>query len=641
MKLCVVIVNYNVKYFIEQTLRSVFESRVNFDFEVYVVDNASHDGSQDMIKAKFPKVNLIESEENLGFSKGNNLALRKTSAEYRLLLNPDTILAEDTLQTCVDYMDNHDDVGGLGVRMIDGGGQFLPESKRGLPTPFVAFCKAFGLSRLFPKSPTFNRYHLGHIDEFETSEVDVLSGAFMLMRGKVLDKIGLLDEDFFMYGEDIDLSYRIQKAGYKNVYLPSTTIVHFKGESTKRGSLNYVRVFYKAMIIFARKHFVGSGAVWLLILYRIAVLLRAVFSLVSRAFSFILPVLLDALVIMVGLRLMTILWANIYFQDPDYYSSVPLLWHHSSYTVFWLVTLFLAGAYDKYYSLSKLWKSLTWGTLFLLIVFSLMPSAWRPSRAVLLLGSVWTLAMLSLIRYILGHVKGKYEKGKRLAIIGSPGEIGRAEQLMKDNRFIYDKAFYITPTGEMNHHYVGTLEDLGDVVDSYLIDDVIFCSKDVDHSEVIRWMTRFSDSKTVRIIPEESMGMIASRFKNKQGELYAIDANMNLGQQEKRRQKRVLDLLLVPIVLIFSPFLYLLRGGTNWFGAALGVLFGKYTWVGMNGIAGLDLYLPELREGIVDVAEGAPEDMEVRKRIYTLYARDYNIWLDLDGLRRYLMDGNG
>ena len=641
MKLCVVIVNYNVKYFIEQTLRSVFESRVNFDFEVYVVDNSSQDGSQEMIKSKFPQVSLIESQENLGFSKGNNLALRKTKAEYRLLLNPDTILAEDTLQVCVDYMDKNGEVGGLGVRMIDGGGRFLPESKRGLPTPFVAFCKAFGLSRLFPHSPTFNRYHLGHVGEFETSEVDVLSGAFMLMRGSVLDEVGLLDEDFFMYGEDIDLSYRIQKAGYKNVYLPTTTIVHFKGESTKRGSLNYVRVFYKAMIIFAQKHFMGSGAFWLLILYRIAVMLRAVFSLASRALSFILPIFLDAIIIMVGLRLMTIVWANVYFQDPDYYSSVPLIWHHSGYTVFWLVTMFLAGAYDKYYSLSKLWKSLIWGTLILLIAFSLMPSTWRPSRAVLLLGSVWTLAMLSGIRYLLGRLRGKYAKGKRLAIIGSLAEIERAEKLMRDNRFVFEKAFHITPQGELTNDYVGTLDDLGDVVDSYLIDDVIFCSKDVDHSEVIKWMTRFSDSKTVRIIPEESMGMIASRFKNKQGELYAIDANMNLGQQEKRRQKRVLDLILVPVVILLSPVLYVIKGGVNWINAAVGVLMGNLTWVGMDQLEGLDLYLPEITPGVIDVAGGGREDPGVRKKIYTLYARDYSIWLDLDRMRRFIMERNG
>ena len=218
MKLSVIIVNYNVKYFLKQCLESVFDSTSMEETEVYVVDNDSKDGSIEMIQQSFPQVKLIANKKNVGFSTANNQAIKVSSGEYVLLLNPDTLVKTTTFEKVIDFMDKTPDAGGLGVKMIDGNGNFLPESKRGLPTPDVAFYKIFGLSAIFPKSKTFGQYHLGHLDKNETHKIDILAGAFMLMRKSVLNKIGLLDETFFMYGEDIDLSYRILKGGYKNYY---------------------------------------------------------------------------------------------------------------------------------------------------------------------------------------------------------------------------------------------------------------------------------------------------------------------------------------------------------------------------------------------------------------------------------------
>ena len=243
MKLSVIIVNYNVKYFLEQCLLSALKAAERVSTEIFVVDNNSVDGSVEMVQQKFPSVKVIANTKNTGFSKANNQGIRESKGEYVLLLNPDTVVEEDTFEKVVSFMDQHSDAGGLGVKMLDGTGRFLPESKRGLPTYDVAFYKIFGLSKLFPRSKTFGKYHLGYLDENKTHEVDVLAGAFMLLRKSVLDKIGLLDEDYFMYGEDIDLSYRITKAGYKNYYFPETRIIHYKGESTKRTSVNYVLVF--------------------------------------------------------------------------------------------------------------------------------------------------------------------------------------------------------------------------------------------------------------------------------------------------------------------------------------------------------------------------------------------------------------
>jgi len=252
LKLSVVIVNYNVEYFLEQCLASALSATKNVDAEIFMVDNASVDGSVNMVKERFPTIKVIANKDNVGFSKANNQAMRIASGKYILLLNPDTVLEEDTLVKCIEFMDSTKNAGGLGVKMVDGKGNFLPESKRGLPTPETAFYKMTGLNKFFPKSKKINRYYLGHLDKESTCEIEILSGAFMFMRKEVLDKIGLLDEDFFMYGEDIDLSYRIILGGYKNYYLPETSIIHYKGESTKKGSLNYVFVFYNAMVIFAK-----------------------------------------------------------------------------------------------------------------------------------------------------------------------------------------------------------------------------------------------------------------------------------------------------------------------------------------------------------------------------------------------------
>lgn len=226
----------------------------NLDSEIIVVDNASGDDSMSYLPSRFPDVRFIANAQNTGFAKANNLAISLSKGEYILLLNPDTVLGEEVLDDAIAFMDKTPDAGALGVKMLDGQGNFLPESKRGFPSPWTSFCKVTGLSYMLPKSKIFGRYHVKYLSENETHRIEVLSGAFMLLRRTAIEKSGLLDEDFFMYGEDIDLSYRITKSGYYNYYLP-LRIIHYKGESTKKGSLKYVRIFYDAMHIFVQKHY--------------------------------------------------------------------------------------------------------------------------------------------------------------------------------------------------------------------------------------------------------------------------------------------------------------------------------------------------------------------------------------------------
>lgn len=260
MVLSVIIVNYNVKYFLEQCLFSVFRAGKNLPVEVIVVDNNSTDGSAGYIQAAFPQVRYHVSKENLGFAKACNYGLQLSLGSYVLFLNPDTILPEDSLEKCIRFLDSHPNAGALGVRMLDGSGNFLKESKRGIPTLRNSFFKLSGVSSLFPHSAFFSGYYMAHLNEHCTNPINIISGAFMMMRKEVPDKTGSFDERFFMYGEDIDLSYRIQKAGFVNYYFPEVSIIHFKGESTQKYSYQYVHTFYNAMIIFVKKHYKGSTA---------------------------------------------------------------------------------------------------------------------------------------------------------------------------------------------------------------------------------------------------------------------------------------------------------------------------------------------------------------------------------------------
>lgn len=254
VKLSIVIVSYNVKYYLEQCLESVVRSACGINTEVIVVDNNSSDGSVEYLTPRFRDVLFIQNKDNVGFARANNQGIRISKGEYVMLLNPDTILGENVLCDCVKFMDEHPQAGATGVRMLRTDGSFALESRRGIPTPFTSFCKMVGLTSRFPKSPTFGKYYMQYLDENLPNQIEILSGACMFLRRSVLDKCGLFDETFFMYGEDIDLSYRMLMTGHNNYYLP-VSIMHYKGESTNKSSFKYVTTFYKAMLIFFEKHY--------------------------------------------------------------------------------------------------------------------------------------------------------------------------------------------------------------------------------------------------------------------------------------------------------------------------------------------------------------------------------------------------
>lgn len=636
MDLSIIIVNYNVRYFLEQALLSVERATVDLEAEVWVVDNNSADTSVAMVRERFPWVRLIANPGNPGFSVANNQAIRESTGKYVLLLNPDTVVEEDTFHRCFDFMEAHPDAGGLGVKMIDGQGSFLPESKRGLPTPWVAFTKAFGLARLFPRSRRFNHYHLGYLDQNETHEVEILAGAYMWMRRKALDEVGLLDEDFFMYGEDIDLSYRLIKGGYKNYYLPTTSIIHYKGESTKRGSLNYVRVFYQAMIIFARKHFVGSQARLLTGLMQLAIYVRAALTVVANLWRALRYPLLDATGIYLGLLLLKSLWAEYHFSDPAYFPDHINYLHFPAYTLLWTGSVFLGGGYDRPFEFGRLLRSLGIGTLLLFAIYGLLPEDLRPSRALLLLGAAWAGTWAMLVRVLahllqFGHLRVAADADQRLLIVGSASETERTLSLLQRAGVQRNYLGRITPPAEAGGaDAVGQADQLTELTAIYRADELIFCSADLTLEAIQRWMSQLGPALQYRILPEASSSIIGSHRSDQRGTLYTIDVNLRIAEARLRRAKWLFDKALSLVLLLLTPLLI-------WFAVrkfaylqdCLRVLAGRNHWVGYALPDEKLDSLPGLKPGIYSPVSGLKvTDQVTRHQVNFLYARDYSVGED-------------
>ena len=642
MKLSIVIVNYNVEYFLDQCLNSVFKAMKNIDGEVFVVDNDSIDGSNEMVRKKYPDVKLIANKKNVGFSVANNQAIRISEGEYVLLLNPDTVVEHDTFEKCINFMDKNPDAGGLGVKMLDGSGKFLPESKRGLPTPSTAFYKMFGLSSLFPRSKRFAKYHLGHLDDNSIHKIEILPGAFMLLRKEALDKTGLLDEEFFMYGEDIDLSYRIIKAGYENYYYPETRIIHYKGESTKKGSVNYVLVFYNAMVIFARKHFTKKNVKIFTSLINIAIYFRATIALINRLWSALLLPLLDFIALFAGTLLIKEVWrrTQIYTDGGDFppeliYFVIP------TYVITWLLSVYVSGGYDRPVKIRKSIVGLIGGTILILVLYALLPESLRYSRALIILGTIWGIIFLPLIRLALNKLNiGNIQIGvnihKRFIVIGEEDEAHRVELLLQKSYIVPEFVGLVSPEEEISTktNFIGAISQVVDIIRIYDIDEVIFCSKSISHQRIIDKMTDWQVAKVdYKIAPEDSLSIIGSNSIHNRGDLYTVNINA-VDNIENRRNKRLLDIIVSLVLIALSPIaIFLMKKPFGFISNIFRVIFGTRSWVGYYPIEKQLMQLPKIRRGVlnpVDSVKFNNSDLDTIEQLNLLYARDYNTWKDLN-----------
>ncbi len=603
-----------------------------------MVDNNSVDGSIALIRDKFPQVKLIANTTNTGFSVANNQGIKIATGKYILLLNPDTVVQEDTFEKTLAFMEAHPEAGGLGIKMLDGKGNFLPESKRGLPTPAVAFYKIFGLAKLFPGSKKFGQYHLTFLDKNKNHQVDILSGAFMLMRKEALDKVGLLDETFFMYGEDIDLSYRITQGGYKNYYFADSSIIHYKGESTKKSSVNYVIVFYKAMAIFAQKHFSQKHARAFSFLIHLAIYLRATAAIGARFIKQWFFPAIDFTLILMGLYFCKTIYEHNFKLMPNFYSRETLNFFFPIYTLVWMFFVYLSGGYDVPLRLTKVVRGVLAGTAFILIVYSLLPEYYRFSRALILIGSAYTLTIYLLTRLMYHALKikkfkiGGYKTNARIAIIGSEIEFNRVNNLLKNTNIKSEFIGFISNenNGIKNQSYIGHFHQINEAIDVHELNEIIFCARDISSQEIIdKMITLVTKGVEFKIAPPESLSIIGSNSIDTAGDLYVIDVN-NVGRPENRRKKRLLDLVVSGIALLFFWILvWFQKNKLNFISNAFKVLFGIYSWVGYGKNPRKDL--PAIRPSVLTPADilGVEASDERINKAFLNYSKDYRIENDL------------
>lgn len=492
----VVIVNYNVCEFLVQAIRSVQQASRNLVTEIWVVDNNSIDDSVATVRRDFPDVHVIANRENAGFGTANNQAIQQSTGEFVFILNPDTIVQEDTLDRMVAFMRSHPDCGALGCQILNPDGSFAPESRRAFPTPEIAFWRMTGLGRLFPKSRRFGGYNMTYLPVDKANEVDALSGSCMLTRREALigpRGAGLFDEDFFMYGEDLDLCFRIQQAGWSIWYTPDTQIIHYKGESTKKGEIRYVRLFYGAMLLFIEKHLQEQHSTFLASLLRLAIMFRAFLTLLGNVFRRILPPALDLAGIFGATALMGVLR---YAQTGGTFTTVFLATVAPAFAILSVLGIAVGGGYRRArrFPLLPVITGLLAGFL-MVAALSFFVHQIAFSRFALLTSLPLSALVLSAWRFVFAR---KRLAGRSAILVGSPAEADRLRRLMASNprpEFLL-KGFVAdlegaTPASTLPH--IGRPSGLRDLVRIRGFDDIVFAARDVSNQDIMEHMKSLQD----------------------------------------------------------------------------------------------------------------------------------------------------
>lgn len=607
MLLSVIIVNYNVKHFLEQCLYSVQKACAGIDAEIIVTDNNSSDGSRGFLEPVFPAVNFIWNSENLGFARANNQALAQAKGEFVLFLNPDTILPEDCISKCLEFFRSNSSAGALGVRMVDGSGKFLKESKRAFPSPLTSLFKLSGLAKLFPRSKTFARYHLGHLSEHEDHEVDVLAGAFMMIPQSVLKQIGNFDERFFMYGEDVDLSFRIQQAAsstigqrYRNFYFSKTTIIHFKGESTKRGSLNYVRLFYKAMNLFVKKHYSGSKAGVFIFLIQTAIIFRAALSAIGNILKKIGLPILDAAIILTAFSITKFLWSNYIRQEVNYSPNVMFI-GFPAFTAIFLIAAYYSGLYDKGYKQSQLVRSATIAALVLLSVYALLPETARFSRGILISGILLAFVLMNLMRLwfirwrYLETANGSEERRETIVVAGEKDYISVTGLMKKAG--MPERVLGRVSNEGLTGTSLGSITQLPGLVKKYPVKEIIYCENGFSFKEIISTIEELPAGVRNKFHASGSVSIVGSDSKNVSGDYIAAVKQYNIAKPLNRRNKRLVDLVSSLLFIVALPIVvFIQKKPWGFYKNVLQVLAGKKTWI---GYAVPSRELPAIRPGVI------------------------------------------
>ncbi len=636
MKVSVIIVNYNVQYFLEVCLHSVFRALSATSGEVIVVDNQSTDGSLSMIRERFPEVKLIANEINQGFGKANNQGVAIAQGDYLLFLNPDTVLPEDFFEKTLTYMEAHPEAGCLGPKLLDGKGQYAPESKRSFPALSVALYKTTGINKLFSKSPYFNKYYAVHIGEDETAPVDVLMGCCMLLRTQVLDKIKVaFDEDFFMYGEDIDLSYRIQKAGYQNIYFPETSIIHYKGESTKKTTLSYVKIFNEALSLFVKKNYPASKAKVFSFVINAGIVFRAMITLLKNFLSIIKMPLLDMLL------LLCVYWIvkEVYLFDIKGYTEIKPLALAITVPVYlslWLGSMYLNGVYELSYHPLRVIRGMAVGTVLAIAYYGLLQTEFRYSRVIIISTAFIGTILMLLMHRVLYHFKIlkyiPYDRiSKKTTIIAGVEEYAATAKLMRDTEYPLQLFGRISNGSDKEIDALSNRSHLSETLYQSGIQEVVFGMNDLTYKEVFAMMQQCGAAYEYKIHLDGSKGFVGSNSRHTSGDIYITAPKYNLSHSYHVRNKRLFDWGFSFVLLAGYPMVVFVMKKGSLFQNILAVISGKKTWVGYGKQTHSEK-LPLLKKAVIPtyyMMDAVVPNEIIIEKTDTEYALHYNVFYDL------------
>lgn len=637
MDISVIIVSYNVKYFLDQCIASVLQCKSAGQLEIIVVDNASSDGTPAFIQQKYPDVVFIANEDNVGFSKANNQGVARAQGEFVLILNPDTLLHTDTLASCLkahrQLTAEGIKVGMLGAKMFDGSGAYLPESKRGFPTPFVSFSKIFGLSNLFPKSKFWNGYYLGHLSPDENHAVPILTGAFMFLTRELYEKVGGFDEDYFMYGEDIDLSYRVEQAGFSNYYLADTSIVHFKGESTKKMTFDYVKRFYEAMIIFAKKHLGASQVFAYTLAIQSAIYLKAGYSFIKNIIRSLMRPAADAVLLGGAFLGMTALWERYYFQSVDYFNHDFVVRNMVLYVVVSIFIYLILGKYHKRFSRWRTIKIVGVALVALLVVYSLLPATIRFSRAVLLFGGLIGGGVVFAKDLFLERIRRRAgDRSLRVAVVGEEAVSHDLLALLDRRENVTFVGFISTSAADLSNEVVGRFTEIEDIVRFHQIDELIFDQSQTDAADLLRAMSVVGRDCQFKLYTPTSGSVVGSFSKEIPGQIETFDVDYAISSPYHQMIKRFVDIALSVFAIIGLVILWPMNNfSSHYFKNIFQVIVGKKTWVGYFDTKESETALPILKSSVLSLSVNNEYQLSAiqKMKLNFIYAREYNPWTDV------------
>ncbi len=628
MQVSVIIVNYNVRYFLEQCLFSVLRAMNGIEGEIIVVDNASNDNSMAYLQPLFPSVRFLGNDRNLGFAKANNQALASCKGEYVLFLNPDTLVPENFLYQILTHIKQQPHAGALGVRMLDGKGRFLPESKRAFPSPWVSFAKLSGLAALFPRSSFFNRYALGHLDKHANHEVPVLAGACMLVRRELIQQLQGFDENYFLYGEDIDLSYRIQKAGYTNHYFAETAIIHFKGESSANAKLNRVKFFYTAMLVFVQKHYHTGYSKIIALFLKIAIAAR---GLLSAARQLQQPVV-DALLVFVSLKAVSFFWIAFVRKGKEF--GVPeMFWLLPVFSVFFILSAAIAGLYDRPYKSAKTITATVFALLSVLALYSLFTESIRFSRGVVLLGGITGSLLIFFFRQVVhrwmtDHIVLSENNTEQTWIVASAEEYTAISQQFTS--LVMDGVIPARiATRKAEPQTLCSFQDLPVAVKNNAPNRIVFCVGELSLQEIMLQLPAYNKPSPLFLFHIAGSGSMVGSYTLAPGPAVITSfVDYPIAQPYQKRMKRLVDIVLGIFVWVVFPIHFLLhRKPAALLRNALQVLMGSKTWVGYTSIRE---DLPSVKEAVIaSVDVQSITDPTAQKKIDTAYAWKYDWWNDI------------